>query len=296
MTIEQSLQDIWSAWSDQASAQLKVLLETKHLYQKVDIAPNLTNVSIPPADRKLIEQKMPDILTHRFTLAVGVLRLAERGGAVSVILTLSIPNVSLFCGTCNRIEVFAPIWWTDSANEMLKRSTHGSQPTSVPEAFQMFTLMYQCQKCWGAPEALLVRREGNTLGLHGRSPIEFVEIPSFIPKQEAKHYRDAIVAFNSGKTLAGLFYLRTLIEHFGRRVTGKTGKVNGDEIFEAYSVTLPENLKSVLPSLREWFEKISEALHSANEDPTAFESAKSAIEKHFDMRRVHGVPEPKPGT
>jgi hypothetical protein len=44
-----------------------------------------------------------------------------------------------------------------------------------------------------------------------------------------------------------------------------------------------------MPSLGEWYEKLSEALHSAKEDSELFESAREKIEKHFDIRRVHDL-------
>jgi hypothetical protein len=46
-----------------------------------------------------------------------------------------------------------------------------------------------------------------------------------------------------------------------------------------------------MPSLREWYDKLSEALHSAKEDAGLFESAKTEIEKHFDIRRVFAISE-----
>jgi hypothetical protein len=97
----------------------------------------------------------------------------------------------------------------------------------------MFLLVYQCQRCLGTPEGFLVRREGWTFSLHGRSPMERVEIPSYLPQIESYFYRDAVIAFETGKTLAALFYLRTFIEQFGRRLTGTVGKATGDEIFDA---------------------------------------------------------------
>ena len=50
--------------------------------------------------------------------------------------------------------------------------------------------------------------------------------------------------------------------------------------------TLPEQHKAYMPSLREWYDKLSETLHSAREDATLFDTAKAEIEKHLDVRRV----------
>jgi hypothetical protein len=45
-----------------------------------------------------------------------------------------------------------------------------------------------------------------------------------------------------------------------------------------------------MPSLREWYDKLSEALHSAREGAPLFETAKAQIERHFDIRRVFKIP------
>jgi hypothetical protein len=122
----------------------------------------------------------------------------------------------------------------------------------------------------------------------GRSPIEYVELPPFIPKQEQKWFREAIITFQSGKILAGLFYLRTFVEQFARRKTGMQNvKITAEEIFNAYAATIPENIRSTMPSLRDYYDKLSDTLHSAKEDKELFESAREAIEQHFDIRRVH---------
>ena len=41
-----------------------------------------------------------------------------------------------------------------------------------------------------------------------------------------------------------------------------------------------------MPWRREWYDKISEALHLAKEDEALFEEARLKTEKHFDLRRA----------
>jgi hypothetical protein len=121
-----------------------------------------------------------------------------------------------------------------------------------------------------------------------------VEVPAYVPGKESWLYRDAVIAFNSGKVLAALFYLRTFVEQFARRVTGLTGRATGEEILSEYYEILPAPTKDQMPSLREWYEKLSEALHSAREDSELFKAAKAEIERHFDIRRVFKMPEQRP--
>jgi len=163
---------------------------------------------------------------------------------------------------------------------------------ALPVGFQLFTLVYQCQRCLGKPEAFLLRRDNWTFYLEGRSPIERVEVPNFVPEKEEHYYSDAVVAFNTGKALAALFYLRTFVEQFARRITSKTGRATGEEILDAYYETLPANLKSTMPSLREWYENLSVPIHAGRDDAEVFTKAKEAIDKHFEIRRVFGMGAP----
>lgn len=83
--------------------------------------------------------------------------------------------------------------------------------------------------------------------------------------------------------------MRIFIEQFARRQTGLSGKKTGDEIMSAYAETLPAQHRPYMPSLREWYEKLSQAIHGAKEDEELFEEARKEIERHFDIRRVFGI-------
>jgi hypothetical protein len=136
-----------------------------------------------------------------------------------------------------------------------------------------------------------VRREGRKLGLHGRSPMEEIQLPPFVPKQERHLYRDAVIASHAGKTLAGLFYLRSFIERFARRVIGECGKRTRDEIMQDYGKALPAAQRDSIPSLREWYGRLSDPIRAAKDDGEVFNEAKEAIDLHFDIRRVYKMPE-----
>ena len=274
--------------------QLKILLETKHLYQKVSIQPNATieqavkNVS-PMHQRSTIEEIDRALQGH--------IRLTENAtfsGANSLDLWLPVKNVKLFCTKCGAREAFRPISYADITGELHKK--YGVQRSVGMETFkiqfspnfQLFILVFLCQRCEFLPTAFLVKRVGSDLFIEGRSPIEHIELPKFIPKEEQKWFRDGVIAFQTGKILAALFYLRTFLEQFARRKTGTTGdKKTGDEIMSAYAETVPKNLRDTMPSLAEWYDKLSAALHNATEDAALFETAREKIEEHFDIRRVH---------
>src|SRR5208283_722192 len=160
----------------------------------------------------------------QFTLSSANQFIVERTGDKILVLLLIPVNAKLFCEKCNRREVFRPIWYRDATND-LRKPVHEDAPTlDLPGMFQLFFLVYQCQSCQGLPEALLVRRQGWQLSLHGRSPIEHIEVPAYIPKPEGHWFRDAMIALHGGKTLAALFYLRTFLEQFARRQTQLSGR------------------------------------------------------------------------
>jgi hypothetical protein len=286
----------------EAADKLKLLLEQRHIYQQVVIE---GETLIAPWKAKkqtallgIIEEE-PDFDKQNFTLADTQICLVEVGGPGEERwkLTLVVENVKLFCSQCEASEVFMPVWYQDLTDELGKGqrySRRAGPDVTVPPGFQLFALLLQCQRCTGKPEAVLIRREGWRLSLHGRSPMEYVEVPKYIPKQERHLFRDAIIAGHSGKTLAGLFYLRTFIEQFARRVTGETGRRPGNEIMEDYGKTLPERHRGSMPSLREWYERLSEPIHAAKDDEKLFEEAKEAIELHFDIRRVFKIPDLQP--
>jgi len=156
---------------------------------------------------------------------------------------------------------------------------------------QVFFIAYQCQHCQGAPAGFLIRKEGWRFSLDGRSPMEEIQLPTYIPKEEQHFFRDAMIARFAGKHLAAIFYLRTFIEQFARRQTGKKGRETGDEIMAAYAEGLPPDKKDQMPSLREWYGRLSAPIHNANEAAAEveFDTAREEIERHFDIRRVFRI-------
>lgn len=280
--------------------QLKLLLETKHLYQKVSLAPDEINKKLLQGMAQIVGER-ENFMRFVQAYTVGSFTVTDKPlineQTKHPIMTLIVGNVKLFCSDCDAREAFRPIWLSDITGELVREKTNHQK--SLPQEtfkisfrrdWQLFSLVFQCQRCQGLPETFLIKRRELDLFIEGRSPIEHVEVPSYIPKQEKHWFRDALVAFQSGKILAGLFYLRTFIEQFARRKTNlEDEKRTGEEIMAAYIKTLPENLRDAMPSLGEWYEKISGSLHGANEDSELFENARQRIEKHFDIRRVHDL-------
>ncbi len=277
-------------------AKFQSLLETKHLYQKVVID---WQKIVDAVKGRVMSWAHPEFFANirgvpgmQFTLVTQVLSVARQGVLGAIPLVLLLKNATMFCRVCDRREAFRPILYKDLAVELRQLpAAKLVRHLPVTDTFQDFVLVYQCQHCEGVPETFIVRRKDWTLSLDGRSPMASVEAPSYIPKKEGNFFRDAIVAHGSGKTLAGLFYLRTFIEQFGRRITGISGKNTGDEILSEYAKTLPANVRDSMPSLAEWYGKLSAALHSADADEELFTNAQEKIEKHFEIRKAMSISE-----
>lgn len=285
------------ALNESITSKCKLLLESKHLYQK-------TTVEGEAIVSRFRERLPAELLfkfdawwnTHATTLSPTYDRdiyISERAGIRIPALQLKFTNIRLFCEKCDRREIFVPVWFRDEVNELRGPilDTSPSNCPPIPSTFQLFSVLYECQSCNGLPTAMLIRRSGWDFSLDGRSPMEHVEVPSYIPTKEPNWYSDAVTSLNDGKPLAALLYLRTFIEQFARRVTKSPGIGTGSEIMSTYSNTLPAQHRDSMPSLHDWYEKISASLDSGQEDVDLFREAREQIDHHFDIRRVYRIPE-----
>jgi hypothetical protein len=292
-TIEAAVSTFGNVLNRQLADQLQMLLENKHLYQRTSIDPVSMWKELEAHNYSHNQQPVQDAIT---TMVNTRLRLTSNPTDLSAgkaqYPTLLLKNVNLFCSKCGK-QAHAPIYFENATNKIV--ATHGntrafSYDTS---SSQILFLTYECQLCHGLPNSFIVRLSDWSLILEGCSPMEHIELPRYIPNKERHLYRDAVIAFNTGKRLAAVFYLRSFIEQFARRVTGITGKCTGDEIMDTYASTLPSDLRGKFPSFREWYDKLSEPIHNADEEAAGalWDDAKLSIDHHFEIRGVFRVPE-----
>jgi len=149
--------------------------------------------------------------------------------------------------------------------------------------YQTFLFPYQCQSCKKEALVFLVHRDGVKLTLAGRNHFESIVVPKTIPKPEREHYSDAVVAYNTGNILAGLFLLRTTIEQYMRRILSIIGKVSGDDLADQYSKLLDDEFPRRYPSLKVVYEEVSAKLHLAEKDTEQFEKSLKNIDRHFEL-------------
>lgn len=160
---------------------------------------------------------------------------------------------------------------------------------SMPSGLQqIFVLRYQCQACKKEPVTFLVKRDGQKLTLTGRSPMEAVDVPNYVPKPTRKYYKGAVIAFNSGAILPAIFMLRTMIEQYMRAtVNAGKKKKTGDELTDAYASSLDPDFNRRCQSLKPVYTTLSEAIHAAIDDkPDVFEQERAKILSHFEAKEV----------
>jgi len=287
---------------------IKTLLETKHLYQAetafdldafIDANMAAAPMPEPPASdqhyrwysaiqaaranlRRAACQPWLPIQSDEGREELERLREA---GEVDVVgrLLFEFPFARLYCHRCHRREPYRPLLVSDALEGARPRPDPHAEPAMTD---QIFLALYHCQGCRSAPEFFAVARNGMKVKLVGRHPIESVEVPTDVPREESDFLRSARIAFNTGNVLAALFYLRTLVEQFARRMTNTTGRMTGDVLMSKYSATLPDELRGRMPSFGEWYEKLSEALHEARDDEELYRAAEENILHHFELRRA----------
>jgi hypothetical protein len=293
MTAADVIQDAALVLSGNITSTLKELLETKHLYQSIATsdAAGMYKAFLSGVTRgvetKSVETEVSRLYRGSWhawqSSEVWKGPLLHPTDSFSDTLVFRVPDVKLFCHRCDRVEAF---------NYILGQAVLGSYMAPMganlgegQSTTQIFVLSFLCQSCKSIPEVFLVRREGNKLTLSGRSPIEHVEVSHFIPKAVARFFSGAIVAHQSGQTLAGVFLFRVLIEQWVQSRAKKTGS-KIDQALEEYMDSLPKDFKEKFPSLRKVYEDLSADIHSAAGSAELFEEARQQIVEHFDARRL----------
>jgi hypothetical protein len=274
--------------------KLKELLETKHLYQNVVVD---VGALIEKFHKQLLLENEKLALRKFATEVLGLNLVASESEVYPIdhknytLPTLILQNVKLYCSRCKQRETFSPTSSLDATKDVADRRKTSPRTALHPASFQLFLLTYQCETCRTIPVSFLVKRSGWKFIIEGRSPFEEVDVPNFIPKAERWLFSGAIVAAQTGNTLAGLFYLRSFIEQFARRQTRIKDRQPGEAILDAYQSLLPESKRDHMPSLRSWYERLSVPVHTADANEELFQEALKEITEHFDFRRIYKIAE-----
>lgn len=291
---DEKIDEVAQILRDEILSKLVELLEKKHLYQSARL-----NLERAKAVKIVSEDFFPNELLKKRANERNQCKLnviikdytenpwlfkseisegspePERREIVFIVPTIKIP-----CTMCNAV---LPPHHSGFKGLVYDLPSLTLQQSSLnKENIQLFYLPYQCQSCKGEPLMFLVRRVGVKLQLVGRSQFEEVQQPKFIPKQEQGYYSDAIISFNTGRTLAALFYLRIMIEQYMRRVLQLKKKCRGEELADKYTTLLADDFpKQRYKSLKKVYGELSEKIHAAKNDEKQFLKSLSDIENHF---------------
>jgi hypothetical protein len=302
---------------------LRELLETKHLYQSVTIDFGKARSLLPQicdekfqkdftivSHNRVPSQEGIDSLKNNIRQALadrmvnwvkGSWFLVDDKTAKTVAKSLgseeqrintsrfAIPSIKTFCTKCN-----SGPWPHNPARESGDRGYSFEANESSLYA-QTFSIPYQCQSCKKDILVFLIKRDGEKLTLVGRNQFPEVSIPNFIPNNQEKFYRNAIIADQTGFILAAALYMRTIIEQYfyevipSKIIAEINGNPTGDELAELYAKTLPKNFPSNFPSLRKAYDDLSVIIHSGQENDKVretFLSIRTAIDGHFKAVRL----------
>jgi len=290
----QAAQAIEQAIQQKIADTLKKLLEQKHLYQSLDVA--IDDVAAPIAKAAMREGNFEERLeVHGIKFFGGrwffenpTLPHVPSSPVTDRDCMVPVRDIKTFCKQCGRIEPFnllVAVDFLSLAGGLDRVYRFGVERT------QIFVLSFLCQGCKRVPEVFVVRRVGGKITNCGRSPIEHVEVAKYVPEAAKQYVSGAIVAHQSGQTLAGLFLLRTSIEQWIRSLGADHDKA--DQAIDWYMSTLPLDFNARFPSLRDVYSRLSDAMHKADASAVLFDQAKADIESHFDARRVFKLEDPK---
>jgi len=300
--------------NEKISNSFRILLEEKHLYQSVKIEkPDILDI-IEKNDWsnfgfmqnfgifeiakfkmaiKQSDNKIASLDLNKFFNSIWVLRTFSKFDNLEqmedifniddVNVHISLPTIKIKCNKCNSVTPpHNP--GIDNKQMEINHLDLTSYNEKKKTTIQVFSIPYQCQSCKKEPIIFQIYRTDKKLTLSGRSQFEKVDIPNYIPTDEQNYYSDAVIAFNSGRILAALFYLRVLIEHYMRRVTqNMNNKITGEDLGDQYSKLIDEEFPNKFTSLKKVYEELSIKIHSFDEDTNKFSESLQDIEKHFDI-------------
>ena len=190
MSPSQGYEQIRRVVGQHIAETIKTLLEKKHLYRSLEVASPQAAIGsvvmeVQPAvenGRKIREE----LALEADALILTRWNLVDPRGSWSALndeCTVIIPHIKTFCLECDRVEPFNCVAATDYLVSKAPLASYHTGSGIV----QNFVLSFWCQGCKRIPEVFIVRRVGSKLTLCGRSPMEHVDVPKYLPPQ-AKEY------------------------------------------------------------------------------------------------------------
>jgi hypothetical protein len=282
----------------------KSLFETKNLYQKetVDLSSLETEIArdAPSLKEEALSSLRREALLRPWRVSTHhqgddrstaeILGLANLGcdplGTPDEDRTLYFfaPGVRLTCGKCEDKTTFEALHCSGEGNRF------GAPYPRVrgDKREQVFLFYYRCVSCRDFIHSILALRQGLRIHLCGVAPRRQLATPLQIGGKLQQIADDAHNAVLEGDLFAGLYHLRTLIEHYikGRLDIKLTEQIRGEELVARYNASLAEPLKAAIPSLAPAYEELSKCLHSRSGVAADFERIEGAVRHHIEAVRT----------
>lgn len=281
------MSDISSWISEKANDAFRALLEDKHLYQSVTLDRQALYQDAEGAGqfhannvRQQIDTAIDDAWHALDEISIQRLSRARTDDTeFPPRIYFFVETIKTFCASCHEKTPFNLL----RAIDVYQDKDNGWRTIRHPKDAQDFVFLFECQSCKLPADVFLVRRRGEKLTLSGRAPIEFQDVPRYIPRDFRQYFSGAVVAFQSGQVLCGIFMLRTLVEQFVlSKVSDKLQGVKIPEALDLYAQELPKDFRERFPPLKVIYGKLSEAVHSARADEKLWEESKQDIMRHFE--------------
>ncbi len=299
---------------------IRVLIETKYLYQKVSVdlnhareitQPLLAKALLPGAGKtitagelstvgqrsdetlKTMAQEVdvrPWALQTRHTGDKPELSQFHRAASIGspalgtetkdMPIYFYLPAVSITCGTCKRTTTFSGHASSSTF------SIHSLYPLKGPSGTeQIFTPIFRCESCRKSIHTIALHRIGSRIHLCGCAPRREPLPSRQVPESLAPILSDAEQAVAEGDVFAGFYHLRTLAEHYMREqfCIPTTDQIRGEELIDKHYERFSNEMRAVLPSMTEAFSKLSENLHARKGSASDFKKLRDLVCDHIEM-------------
>jgi hypothetical protein len=282
--------------SSEITPQLRHLLEQNHLYQNLKI-------QLPTEDQIITEMinksgalpenhKMPLLHVNAFIhiydwlLIPGEVTFDQQAKNDYKIMVSMPETLECYCNGCNKLSAHNLAFVSE-----LPTQPGNNQNRSVARK-QVWVTVFVCQLCKQNSTSFLIskkvaqQKSGQNdqsfiikLQIAGRSPVENIDIPVYIPKDEKRQilFRDSCIAFNSNQTLAAISLLRIFLEQFIRGQISDINTENVSDLINEYYKILDLDFKAKAPSLSKIYGHLSESIHTANKDENVYFQSRLGI-------------------
>lgn len=196
-------------------------------------------------------------------------------------LPIALPDIGTWCSRCEKETTFSSL--------LLSGNPFGSPyPLLRDETEEVFVFYYKCALCRSQIIVSMVKRQGFTIQLCGRSERQYLPTPAVVEKRFRSIVGDAMSAAAENDTYAAFYHLRTFLEHYikDRLAIAVPEQIRGDELCARYSKSLDPRMSSGLPSLGVIWQDLSKYMHTRTGEQADFERLLQDTYAHLEAKKL----------